>query len=195
MESNIEDNNKKDNKNENNNNSSKNSETNKKNINTITIVKETKEIIVKKPSQTEKTNNKKEKLTPFQQSHPEFKERKYSESIEGELDEYNFFNTPNGSFWDPDYVYFNRDGYDKHGGYYEKGEYIPGKGWDEDNNCYKDELNDEEEIISDYEQDDEENDGFDQVDINKIHDEEKLIKITDDIEKINEDPSIIIHQI
>ena len=124
-----------------------------------------------------------------------FIEKIFNDDIEGEYDEEGFFITPNGSFWDPDGVYFNEEGYDKHGGYYEKGEYIPGKGWDEDNNCYKDELNDEEEIISDYEQDDEENDGFDQVDINKIHDEEKLIKITDDIEKINEDPSIIIHQI
>ena len=124
-----------------------------------------------------------------------FVEKIFNDDIEGEYDEEGFFITPNGSFWDPDGVYFNEEGYDKHGGYYEKGEYIPGKGWDEDNNCYKDELNDEEEIISDYEQDDEENDGFDQVDINKIHDEEKLIKITDDIEKINEDPSIIIHQI
>ena len=124
-----------------------------------------------------------------------FVEKIFNDDIEGEYDEEGFFITPSGSFWDPDGVYFNEEGYDKHGGYYEKGEYIPGKGWDEDNNCYKDELNDEEEIISDYEQDDEENDGFDQVDINKIHDEEKLIKITDDIEKINEDPSIIIHQI
>ena len=124
-----------------------------------------------------------------------FIEKIFNDDIEGEYDEEGFFITPNGSFWDPDGVYFNNEGYDKYGGYYENGEYIPGKGWDEDNNCYKDELNDEEEIISDYEQDDEENDGFDQVDINKIHDEEKLIKITDDIEKINEDPSIIIHQI
>ena len=124
-----------------------------------------------------------------------FIEKIFNDDIEGEYDEEGFFITPSGSFWDPDGVYFNEEGYDKHGGYYEKGEYIPGKGWDEDNNCYKDELNDEDEFISDDEQDDEENDGFDQVDINKIHDEEKLIKITDDIEKINEDPSIIIHQI
>ena len=123
-----------------------------------------------------------------------FIEKLFNDDIEGEYDEEGFFITPNGSFWDPDGVYFNEEGYDKHGGYYEKGEYIPGKGWDEDNNCYKDELNDEDEILSDDEQENEENDGFEQIDINKINDEEKLIKITDDIEKIYEDPSIIIHQ-
>ena len=72
-----------------------------------------------------------------------FIEKIFNDDIEGEYDEEGFFITPNGSFWDPDGVYFNEEGYDKHGGYYEKGEYIPGKGWDEDNNCYKDELNDE----------------------------------------------------
>ena len=123
-----------------------------------------------------------------------FIEKIFNDEIEGEYDEEGFFVTPDGSFWDPDGVYFNNEGYDKYGGYYENGEYIPGKGWDEENNCYKDELNDEDEILSDDEQEDDQNDGFEQVDINKIQDEERLIKITDDIEKINEDPSIIIHK-
>ena len=124
-----------------------------------------------------------------------FVERIFHDDIEGEYDDEGFFTTTNGSFWDPDGVYFNREGYDKHGGYYDDNdEYIPGKGWDEENNCYKDELNDEDEILSDDEQEDDQNDGFEQVDINKIQDEERLIKITDDIKKINEDPSIIIYK-
>ena len=123
-----------------------------------------------------------------------FIEKIFNDEIEGEYDEEGFFVTPDGSFWDPDGVYFNNEGYDKYGGYYENGEYIPGKGWDEENNCYKDELNDEDEILSDDEQEDDQNDGFEQVDVDKIQDEERLIKITDDIEKINEDPSIIIHK-
>ena len=123
-----------------------------------------------------------------------FIEKIFNDEIEGEYDEEGFFVTPDGSFWDPDGVYFNNEGYDKYGGYYENGEYIPGKGWDEENNCYKDELNDEDEILSDDEQEDDQNDGFEQVDVDKIQDEERLIKITDDIEKINEDPSIIIYK-
>ena len=68
-----------------------------------------------------------------------FVEREWNEGIEGKLDEYGFFYTPDGSFWDPDYVYFNKEGFDKHGGYYDKDrEYIPGKGWDEINMCYYD---------------------------------------------------------
>ena len=64
-----------------------------------------------------------------------FIEREWNEDIDGELDEEGFFVAPNGSFWDPDYVYFNREGYDKHGGYYdENSNYIPGEGWDEINN-------------------------------------------------------------
>ena len=68
-----------------------------------------------------------------------FIEREWNEEIKGEFDEEGFFTTPNGSFWDPDYVYFNREGYDKHGGYYdEELNYIPGEGWDEINKCYFD---------------------------------------------------------
>ena len=69
-----------------------------------------------------------------------FIEREWTEEIEGHLDDDGFFITPNGSFWDPDYVYFNREGFDKHGGRYdEKGEYVPGKGWDDELNCYESE--------------------------------------------------------
>ena len=45
----------------------------------------------------------------------DFVEREFTEFIEGEYDEQGFFVTPNGSFWDPDGVYFNREGFDKHG--------------------------------------------------------------------------------
>ena len=100
-----------------------------------------------------------------------FVEREWNEEIEGELDEDGFFITPNGSFWDPDYVYFNREGFDKHGGRYdEHGEYIPGKGWDEENNCYESEK---EDHLDDDDYDDEEeaynknfnfeNDNFDDL--------------------------------
>ena len=72
-----------------------------------------------------------------------FVEREWSEDIEGKLDDDGFFITPNGSFWDQDYVYFNREGFDKHGGRYdENGEYIPGEGWDDNLNCYESEKED-----------------------------------------------------
>ena len=72
-----------------------------------------------------------------------FIEREWNEDIEGELDELDFFTTPNGSFWDPDYVYFNREGYDKHGGYYDLDNvYYPGENWNDSLQCYNDELDD-----------------------------------------------------
>ena len=69
-----------------------------------------------------------------------FVEREWTEDTEGKYDEDGFFVTPNGSFWDQDYVYFNREGFDKHGGRYDQnGEYIPGEGWDDELNCYESE--------------------------------------------------------
>ena len=80
-----------------------------------------------------------------------FVEREWNKEIKGELDEDGFFITPNGSFWDPDYVYFNREGYDKHGGYYDDDlNYIPGEGWDEVNKCYFDELDEYDDYDEDY---------------------------------------------
>lgn len=124
-----------------------------------------------------------------------FVERIFHEDLEGEYDDQGFFNTPNGSFWDPDGVYFNREGFDKHGGYYDdNNEYVPGKGWDEENNCYNDELDDE--YASDHDPNEEEaDDGFGDVDMNKIMDEEKMIKVTGDVEQVHEDPSKVVHQI
>ena len=120
----------------------------------------------------------------------DFVEREFNDFIEGEYDELGFFNTPNGSFWDPDGVYFNREGFDKHGGYYDdNNEYQPGEGWDETRNCYIDELNDydyDDEYGSDH--DDDEDDGFGEIDMDKIQDEELLIKNMEGIEKEKIDP-------
>ena len=49
-----------------------------------------------------------------------------------------FFRTPNGSFWDQDDEYFNKEGFDINGGYYIKEiEYIPGPNWLDDLGCYE----------------------------------------------------------
>ena len=121
------------------------------------------------------SNNKMENADNKEASNKKtFVERIFHDDIEGEYDDQGFFNTPNGSFWDPD------------------GVYIPGKGWDEENNCYKDELDDE--FASDHDPNDDE-DGFGDIDMDKIQDEEKLIKVEGDIEKITEDPNKIVHDI
>ena len=113
-------------------------------------------------------------------SHPghKFIERVFTDDIEGDYDEDGFFITPNGSFWDPDGVYFNRQGYDKHGGYYDdsNGEYVPGKGWDHVNNCYYDDDDD-------FYEDEEEEGHYGYNDDDDLLDEE--IPITGDIEKIH----------
>jgi hypothetical protein len=61
-------------------------------------------------------------------------------NTQGVLDDLGFFKTPNGSFWDMDEEYFNRNGYDVHGGSYSKDfEYIPGPEWINDLGCYPEE--------------------------------------------------------
>ena len=121
----------------------------------------------------------------------DFVEREFTEFIEGEYDEQGFFVTPNGSFWDPDGVYFNREGFDKHGGYYDdNNEYQPGEGWDEANNCYVDEINDydyDDEYGSDHDYD--EDDGFGDVDMDNIQDEELLLNNMEGVEREKEDPN------
>ncbi len=68
------------------------------------------------------TSNKGSKDPPKKDS---FIERQWTEDNKEEYDNDGFFITPNGSFWEPDGVYFNRDGVDKHGGKYnDKGEYV-----------------------------------------------------------------------
>ena len=78
----------------------------------------------------------------------DFKEKEFEETPGGQYDSYGFYRTVNGSFWDPDGVYFNKDGVDKHGGKYDnKYEYLPGPGWLSDFMCYddeKDKINEED---------------------------------------------------
>ena len=118
----------------------------------------------------------------------EFVEREWNDQIKGELDEDGFFTTPNGSFWDPDYVYFNREGYDKHGGYYDDNlNYIPGEGWDEIKGCYQDEESDD-----DYNEEDvpDENDKKIEKDfdvINKGNEKEHDLKGIHDDEEFDEE--------
>ena len=70
----------------------------------------------------------------------DFKEKEFQEIAGGNYDSYGFYRTLNGSFWDPDGVYFNKEGLDKHGGKYDNNfEYIPGPGWIEEFMCYEDE--------------------------------------------------------
>lgn len=72
-----------------------------------------------------------------------FIERAFQEVPGGEFDNNGFYHIPDGSFWDPDGVYFNKEGLDKHGGFYNENlEYIPGKGWIDDLMCYEDEKQD-----------------------------------------------------
>ena len=118
----------------------------------------------------------------------EKEERERNEQIKGELDEDGFFKTPNGFFWDPDYVYFNREGYDKHGGYYDDDlNYIPGEGWDEIKGCYQDEESDD-----DYNEEDvpDENDKKIEKDfdvINKGNEKEHDLKGIHDDEEFDEE--------
>lgn len=94
------------------------------------------------------------------------------------------------AFWDPDEVYFNREGFDKHGGYYDdNGQYIPGEGWDDYNNCYFD-----EDPIDDYGDDfgDEGNidDMYDNINEEDIIDETNYIAPNAQIEKISEEEAV-----
>jgi hypothetical protein len=86
-----------------------------------------------------------------------FIEKEFKEVEGGWYDHYGFYYTPNGSFWDDEGYYFNRDGFDKHGGYYDNNcKYVPGEGWDPLNECYKSEV--------DLDYVDEEEDEFDEFD-------------------------------
>jgi hypothetical protein len=71
----------------------------------------------------------------------EFFERQLEEVDGGYYDANGFYCTPDGSFWDEDGVYFCRYGFDRHGGVYDNyGVYIPGQGWNEELDCYEDEI-------------------------------------------------------
>lgn len=92
-----------------------------------------------KPSQintknflTNPSNMNQAKETPFI-------ERNIEEAENVSVDENGFTRTPNGSFWDNQGEYFNHDGFDKHGGFYDKYMvYIPGPGYNEEKGMYKD---------------------------------------------------------
>ena len=118
-----------------------------------------------------------------------FIEREWTEDIEGKIDEDGFFVTPNGSFWDQDYVYFNREGFDRHGGRYdENGEYIPGEGWDDNLNCYESEK---EEYNNEKDEDNELDEGYTEdammKELAQFNDDDDLFEGKD---LIKEDPNI-----
>ena len=114
--------------------------------------------------------------------------RKRTKETKGEFDEDGFFTTPNGSFWDMDGEYFNRYGFDIHGGkYIDKLDYIPGPTWIEELGCYpedKDKYQNEEDLKDEMENgEDEDLNNFDKDEdiINKIeiknHEEKEDINI------------------
>ena len=74
-----------------------------------------------------------------------FCDRPYEEVEDGYIDDRGFYTTPNGSFWDDDHTYFNRLGFDRHGGSYDKyGVYQPGPDFDENTGLY----NDQKELVA-----------------------------------------------
>ncbi len=74
-----------------------------------------------------------------------FAERSFHEDLAGYYDENYFFHTPEGSFFNEEHEYFNRFGFDRYGGQYNRlGLYIPGEGWNEDFQCYQEDLLSEE---------------------------------------------------
>jgi hypothetical protein len=82
-------------------------------------------------------------------------ERSFEEVEGGFWDQNGFYVTPNGSFWDDQFYYFNRWGWDINGGCYNHdGIYQPNtttKQWREDLQCYQHELktvNNEEEMLN-----------------------------------------------
>ena len=112
--------------------------------------------------------------------------RKRAKETEGKFDDDGFFTTPNGSFWDMDGEYFNRYGYDIHGGkYIDKLDYIPGPTWIEELGCYpedkdkylkEEDLNEDDEDMKDIDMDNIEGDE------NLINDM-KMLKVNEDIKE------------
>jgi len=120
-----------------------------------------------------------------------FVNRPFEEVAGGQYDENGFYYTPNGSFWDPDGIYFNKDGFDRHHGYYNSNlEYIPGPGWIDELLCYEDEKDEAlkssthnshthnkrrnyDEEIYDVEGLDDDEELYDEVDYDRILEEEE----------------------
>jgi hypothetical protein len=124
--------------------------------------------------------------TDIQNNYPDNKviinnEREFVEIEGGVYIEEGFYVTPNGSFWDPDGVYFNREGYDKHEGFYDEGfEYNPGRGWIPHLMCYEDDLPDKVKDDVDVEGED---DGLDYDNLDDLHEEVDYDKILDNKDK------------
>ena len=110
--------------------------------------------------------------------------RKRTKETEGKFDDDGFFTTPNGSFWDMDGEYFNRYGYDIHGGkYIDKLDYIPGPTWIEELGCYpedKDKYLKDEDLNDDMDMDMEQFEGDGDL-INDMN----MLNIKEDIKEEN----------
>jgi hypothetical protein len=110
-----------------------------------------------------------------------FEDKEFKEVPGGKYDQHGFYHTPDGGFWDPDGVYFNKDGFDKHMGYYNENlEYTPGPGWIDELMCYEDEKAEALKIRKGPSrhkvgQDDDEEEGFDELD--EIFDDRDIEKI------------------
>ena len=112
--------------------------------------------------------------------------RKKTKETEGKFDDDGFFTTPNGSFWDMDGEYFNRYGYDIHGGkYIDKLDYIPGPTWIEELGCYpedkdkylkEEDLNEDDEDMKDIDMDNIEGDE-------DLINDMKMLKVNEDIKE------------
>ena len=99
-------------------------------------------------------------------------DREFEEVEGGEYLDNGFYITPNGSFWDPDGVYFNREGHDRHEGYYdEEYEYHPGRGWIPHMMCYEDERSEGEDNGNDVNDLGDEGDDLDYDNIDDLHDD------------------------
>jgi len=112
-------------------------------------------------------------------------EREFEEIEGGVYNDNGFYITPNGSFWDPDGVYFNREGYDKHEGYFDENHvYIPGRGWIPHLLCYEDELEENKKDRKDLEYDDINDDNvLDYENLDDLHENIDYEKMTENKKK------------
>jgi len=112
-----------------------------------------------------------------------YNEREFEEVEGGDYNEEGFYITPNGSFWDPDGIYFNREGYDKHEGYYDQEyNYQPGRGWIPHLLCYEDELQSKNQKIEG-DIDLEEDNQYDYDNVDDLHEEVDYGNLADSVEK------------
>ena len=124
--------------------------------------------------------------TEFKNSKKYTNNRDFEEVEGGEYLENGFYVTPNGSFWDSDGVYFNKEGYDRHEGYYDKEyEYHPGRGWVPHALCYEDELENSENYDYDnYENElNKEDEELDYDNIDDLHEDINYDELANNKEK------------